>query len=149
MQGRNRPDAVDQLAAEYTVFDDVAKRGAGFELAMVVMQKQRRPIVCDPDLEDRLRIGNDVRPQSDGVEDVSRTIGDRGGASVKVLAEHRHRLVAIDDRDREPGTRTSHSEQQTGEPAAGDHQLGISSHLVRMKCPAQTVQALIEKTWST
>src|SRR5215472_9648273 len=146
MQGRNRPDAVDQLAAEYTVFDDVAKRGAGFELAMVVMQKQRRPIVCDPDLEDRLRIGNDVRPQSDGVEDVSRTIGDRGGASVKVLAEHRRRLVAIDDRDREPGTRASHSEQQTSEPAAGNHQLGIISHPGSMKRSSQAVQTPPEKT---
>ena len=37
---------------------------------MVVMKEQRRITVGDPDLEDRLGIGCDVRPQPDRFEDL-------------------------------------------------------------------------------
>src|SRR5262249_13540332 len=62
-QAWERAGTFDQSAAEHKVFDDIAERCTGLEFAMVVMQKQRRPIVGDPDLENRLGCCGDLRPQ--------------------------------------------------------------------------------------
>src|SRR5215470_17450515 len=67
---RDRAGAFDQPAAEHRVLDDVTERVAAFELAVIVMQKKGSIIVGDPNLEDRLSIGSNVRPHSNGVEDV-------------------------------------------------------------------------------
>jgi hypothetical protein len=52
-------------------------------------------------------------------------------------------FLTIDYRDRKPGTRTCHPEQQPGEPAAGDQQLDIVGHRKRMKPGPQAVQMLM------
>ena len=95
---------------------------------MVVMKEQRRIIVGDPDLEDRLGVGSDLRPQPDRVEDLVRAVGDRRAAPVEIIGEQRRGILPIDDRDREPGAGAGHAEQQPGQPAAGDQQLDIVGH---------------------
>ena len=71
------------------------------EVAMVVMQEQRRSVVDHPDLADRLGLAGDLRPQPDAVEHQPRAVGDRRGAAVEARVEHRRRVLRVDDRDRQ------------------------------------------------
>ena len=61
-EGRERARLLDQGAAQHPVLDDPAERRVGSELAVIVMQEQRRVVVGDADLADRLGLGGDQRP---------------------------------------------------------------------------------------
>ena len=56
---------------------------------LVVMQEQRRVVIGDADLADRLGLGGDLRPQTDAVEHQPRAVGDRRGAAVEPVIQHR------------------------------------------------------------
>src|SRR6185437_2532335 len=121
-QRRQRAGAGEEGAAQHAVLDDVAER-IGAELVMVVMQEKRRIGVGDADLADRLGLGGDAVPQPDAGEDALRAQGDRRGPPVERLARHARRVLAIDDRDLEPGARAGDAQAESDEPAADDDQL--------------------------
>jgi hypothetical protein len=143
-QARQGAGAAEQDPAQYSVLDDIAERRVAAsrwaQLAMVVMHEQRRRIVGDADLADRLGLGRDLRPQPDAVEDQARAVGDRRGAPVECLRQHRHRVVAVDHGDRQPGIGTGDGEQHPVEPAADDHQFDIVWHRDRMGRAVRRVQ---------
>ncbi len=92
------------------------------------MQKQGRIVIGDPDLEDRLGRRGKLRPEPERIEDLARAVSNRRGAPVEGLAEHRRRILAVDDNDREPGAGAGGTEQEPDHAAAGDQQLGIVDH---------------------
>jgi hypothetical protein len=68
------PDHVDEVVGELLradVPDHVAERLLAFELAIIVMQKERRIVIGHPDLKDRLGLGLDLLPQAHPVEGVA------------------------------------------------------------------------------
>ena len=107
---------------------------------MVVVQKERRIVVGDPDLEDRLGRRGDLGPQAESVENPARAEGDRRAAPVETFAEHRLGILAINDRDSEPGAGAGDAEQQPDQTAAGDQQLDIVGHHKSMERLRQAVQ---------
>src|SRR6185437_7163088 len=101
-QRRQGPGAGEEGAAQHAVLDDIAERVVA-EIVMVVVQEKRRIAIGDTDLADRLGLGSDAVPQPDAGEDALRAEGDRRGPSIERLARHARRVLAIDDRDLEPG----------------------------------------------
>ena len=151
-QGQARQSArpVEEDAAQDAVLDDVAERHriavSRDELATVVMQEQRRLVVGDADLADRLGVAGDVGPQPDPVEHQPRAIGDRRGTPIEAAVEHRGRVLRIDDRDREARAGAGNSEQHPVQPGAGDHQLGIIGHEITMGAARCGVQGKVERS---
>ena len=135
-EARQRMRMRDQGAAQHPILDDPAERCIAAELAVVVMQEQGRVVVGDADLEDRLCLGRDRRPQAEHLQHLLRAIGDRRAAPVEVLVEHRCRVLAVDDGAGEPGAAAGDAEQQPIQPAAGNQQFAIAvSHPVRCRRP--------------
>ena len=92
-QGRQRPRA-RRAAPGATPGSRRCSRAALLaEIAVVVMQEQRRIVVGDADFADRLGLAGDRRPYADAVEHQLRAIGDRRGAAVEACAEHRRRVL--------------------------------------------------------
>ena len=113
---------LDLRAAQRPVLDDIAQ-GRGAEIAMVVMQKQRRIAVGDADFENRLGFGGDQRPKADALQHLLRAIGNGGGAAVEGFRQHRGGILAVDDRDLDPGMGAGDAEGEAGKPAANHDEL--------------------------
>jgi hypothetical protein len=105
------PDTLEHYASEHPVLDDVAERCRSIEVAIVVMKKERRAVVGDPDLEDWLGIRHDFGPQTEGIKNAAGAMGDRRAAPIEALAKHRSGILAIGDRDTQSGTGTGDAEQ--------------------------------------
>ncbi len=115
------------------------------QLAAIVMQKQRRLVVGDADLADRLGGGGDIGPQPEPVEHQPRAVGDRRGAPVEDAVEHRRGVLRIDDRDREARAGAGNGEQHPVQPGPGDHQFGIIGHENTMGAAGCSVQGKVRR----
>ena len=110
---------------------------------MVVMQKQGRAVVGNPDLEDRLRVPVDLGPQTESVENPAGAVGDRRAAPIEALVEHRPRILAIHDRHAQFGAGTRGAEQQPDQTPAGDQQFDLLRHRPSMERSRRAVQRVI------
>ncbi len=124
VQVRQRANAREEGAAQDAVLDDVAER-VGTDLAVVVMEKLRRVAVGDPDLADRLGLRRNLVPGADAGEDALRAEGDCRSPSVERLADDARRILAVDDRDVEPGAGAGGRQGEADEAAADDDQLAV------------------------
>src|SRR5690242_19850293 len=87
------------------------------------MEKERRAVVGDANLEDGLGLAGDERPEAEAVEHALRALGDSGGAPVEGLVEHGRGVFAIDHRHGGAGAGASNREGEAGETAAHDDEL--------------------------
>ena len=120
-QARQGAGTLDQRAAQHAVLDDIAQ-GRGTDVAVVVMQEERRIAVGDADLEDGLGL---LRHAARGRCHASTCFepSASGGAAVERLRQHRLGILAVDHRHLDARGGAGDSEGEPGEPAADDDEL--------------------------
>ena len=106
-QARKRSGTLDKCTAKHPIFHDITERRSSLEMLMVVVQKQRRFIVGDPNLGDRLGPRADLRPEAESVQDPARPVGNRRTTAVETFIRYGCGIGGIDDRDLDPGAGAS------------------------------------------
>ena len=96
-------------------------------LTVVVMQKQRRPPIGHPDIQDGLGLGRHARPDAEGLKDGPRPRGDGGGSAIELGRDQPVRRCGFHQRHRHAGLSQGATKGQTRHAAANDEDVGRQS----------------------
>ena len=117
-----------QGGADGPILDDEAERIAAHGL-VVIVQEERRIAVGDADLQDRLGVVRERRPEPDAVQHPLGAERDRRDPPVERDILHRLGRRAVDDRRLDPGTGERNPEGEPDEAAADDDDVALDPPL--------------------
>ena len=124
---RQRLGPRQQRAPEQPVLDDVAERLVA-DLAMVVVHAQGRVALADLDVEDRLRVGCERRPDPDRLEQAPRARRDRRDPAIEGRRHGRGEARALHEQDAQALAGDGAGERQPGHAAADHKEVEAFAH---------------------
>ena len=132
-----RARAVEQGGADMPVLDDEAQGVVAHGL-VVVVQEERRVVVGDADLQDRLGVRRERGPEADAVQHPLGAERDGGDPPVECGILHRLGRRAVDDDRLDPGAAERDPEGEPDEAAARDDDVALDPRLACQPppCPA-------------
>ena len=127
-----------QRAPQQPVLDDVAERLVA-DLAMVVVHAQRRVALADLDVEDRLGVGSERRPDPDRLEQAPRARRDRRDPAIEGRRHGRGEARALDQQDAQALAGDGAGERQPGQAAADHKEVEAFAHWRSLARPGRAV----------
>src|SRR5258708_918564 len=144
--------ALDQRIDQMPVFDHMRERFAGLDIARESQEHRTGGVlqsgIGDDHVEDRLRLGGDVVPHPDGIEQPAAGRDDRGRARIAARAACQRR---IGDDDRNIGAKAlpqGQSQRQPGECAATDDNATLCRHAVPYSLTSSDYNLRANYSWA-